>query len=128
MVIRSLIASLFLLLPNQIFACEGTDEMDALFSDDAEASPAFISFDPPPMSAPFRLELIICDASLGDVNVDALMPLHQHGMNYEPVVSRVGEGRFNVSGMVFHMPGLWKIEVIARRQDADLRYWLDVEL
>lgn len=41
--------------------------------------------------------------------VDAVMPLHQHGMNVAPDIHALGGGRFRVEGMLFHMAGDWVI-------------------
>jgi hypothetical protein len=41
--------------------------------------------------------------------IDARMPHHRHGMNLEPTVERREDGRFDVGGMLFHMPGYWEI-------------------
>lgn len=45
------------------------------------------------------------------VRVRAEMPIHNHGMNTEPIVSPQGEGAFRVEGMLFHMVGHWQIYV-----------------
>jgi len=53
------------------------------------------------------------------------MPEHHHGMTLKPLVSAIdgpllqdlppghgarGDGRFEVRGMLFHMPGRWEIQ------------------
>ena len=51
------------------------------------------------------------------VEIDALkldggMPLHGHGLPAEPEVVRdLGHGRFEVSGVLFSMPGWWVVNV-----------------
>ena len=61
---------------------------------------------------PFVLELAACArqgaAVSGRVRLNAHMPEHRHGMNYEPSVRPVGEGRFHSEGWLFHMPGRWE--------------------
>jgi hypothetical protein len=42
------------------------------------------------------------------VRVDAVMPAHRHGMNYRPTVLATGQGRFEVRGLLLHMPGRWR--------------------
>lgn len=76
------------------------------------------------LSQPFDVQL--CGALDGAVSVDATMPAHQHGMNYEPVVKSLGDGSVEASGLVFHMPGLWRLEVAVRRGDAVQRYRLEL--
>jgi hypothetical protein len=41
--------------------------------------------------------------------VDALMPEHNHGMNTEPTIKSNSDGSFDVSGLLFHMPGKWEL-------------------
>ena len=65
------------------------------------------------MAKHFALEVQLCDKN--DVSaarlqkVDATMPEHRHGMNYRPVVTTLGGGRFRVEGMMFHMAGHWEM-------------------
>jgi len=60
-----------------------------------------------------------------ELTVDARMPHHGHGMRREPTVSRAGPGRYEVEGMLLHMPGYWELyfdvtrgAVTERAQDA----------
>jgi hypothetical protein len=69
--------------------------------------------DPVAVAEPFALEMSIC-AKPGaqpaeGVAVDATMPEHRHGMNYRPSVIDGPEGRFLAEGMLFHMPGKWRL-------------------
>lgn len=51
-------------------------------------------------------------AALGEAPaVEAMMPEHQHGMNTKPVVESDSPGTYKVTGMLFHMPGLWTLTV-----------------
>jgi hypothetical protein len=43
------------------------------------------------------------------LRVDADMPAHRHGMNYRAKVSPKGEGRYVAEGLLFHMPGQWRL-------------------
>ncbi|GAA5508026.1 hypothetical protein [Novipirellula caenicola] len=45
------------------------------------------------------------------VNCEAVMPAHNHGMNYEPEIAILKGGMVTVKGMVFHMPGEWQVHV-----------------
>jgi hypothetical protein len=65
------------------------------------------------VAEPFALEISICakpsaQAAEGIV-VDATMPEHRHGMNYRPSVIDGPDGRFLAEGMLFHMPGKWRL-------------------
>lgn len=46
----------------------------------------------------------------GTVDIDADMPAHGHGMNYEPDVVVEAPGKVRASGLMFHMPGEWRFE------------------
>ena len=41
--------------------------------------------------------------------VDADMPEHRHGMNYRPTLAERGAGRYVAEGLLFHMPGHWRL-------------------
>ena len=66
---------------------------------------------------PFSLLVNACtrtDKPAELVAVDAQMPEHKHGMNYRPTIVPLGEGRFRVDGLIFHMPGRWELNVDVR--------------
>lgn len=42
------------------------------------------------------------------LKVDAGMPAHKHGMNYQPKVAQTGPATYNATGLMFHMPGKWQ--------------------
>jgi hypothetical protein len=60
----------------------------------------------------FVLELAACPkagASLpARLKLDAQMPEHRHGMNYQPSLKATGTGRYRSEGWLFHMPGRWE--------------------
>jgi hypothetical protein len=43
------------------------------------------------------------------LNVTATMPEHAHGMNTRAAVEALGDDRFIVRGLLFHMAGSWEI-------------------
>ena len=116
-------------LSTPVFACgDGGSQMVAEKANDLKV---FAELEPITVSKPFALDLILCGS--GDklsVEADAWMPRHKHGMNYAPVVTSQGDGRYAVSNMVFHMPGLWQVRVNVRGQDdaQPLTYLLDVQV
>lgn len=79
-----------------------------------------------PMAKHFTLEVQLCDKAGASVarlqKVDATMPEHRHGMNYRPRITPLGDGRFGVEGMMFHMAGHWQLvfEVQAGKETARL--------
>ena len=48
------------------------------------------------------------------IAIDATMPMpmHRHGMNYRPEIARTEAGSFEARGLFFHMPGLWRVELL----------------
>jgi hypothetical protein len=61
----------------------------------------------------FAVEARVCAKGAGAaptaLRVDADMPAHRHGMNYRAQVSAKGDGRYVAEGLLFHMPGHWRI-------------------
>jgi hypothetical protein len=80
-----------------------------------------VAFRPEPIrmevGEPFSLLFNVCTKNNKPaelVAVDAQMPEHKHGMNYRPTIVSLGNGRYRVEGMVFHMPGRWEIAIDVR--------------
>ncbi len=76
-----------------------------------------------PLNQPFRMDVTLVPERVRagtqvdpqrSVDVRGWMPSHGHGMYRAPVVEARGEGRFEVSGMLFHMSGAWEIAVDVR--------------
>ena len=65
------------------------------------------------MSAPFTIEIAFCDLTerARALEFDAIMPAHQHGMNFDVDVAEMADNRFDVSNVVFHMQGLWELRI-----------------
>ncbi|MEM5477967.1 hypothetical protein [Pacificibacter sp. AS14] len=83
-----------------------------MMSSDNDAPRVELIIEDMPLSQPFSMEIKFCDdADIQSVSVDAIMPAHQHGMNYTPVIVDLGDGSFRVDGMLFHMLGVWEIQV-----------------
>ena len=61
----------------------------------------------------FAVEVRVCGkgarAAPTALRVDADMPEHRHGMNYRARVSPQGDGRYVAEGLLFHMPGHWRL-------------------
>ena len=59
----------------------------------------------------FSIDLMVCPKSGQPapdvVRVDGFMPDHNHGMNYKAVVKPAASGRYEATGLMFHMPGKW---------------------
>ena len=63
---------------------------------------------------PFAVRIAVCGADqqpvAGSLRVDARMPAHKHGMNYNPVVSATAPGVFRADGLMLHMRGAWRFD------------------
>ena len=62
----------------------------------------------------FAIEVQLCPAGVVLARADATMPEHRHGMNYRPSVKPLGDGRWRVEGLLFHMPGRWDLQLDVR--------------
>jgi hypothetical protein len=60
--------------------------------------------------------------------VDADMPEHRHGMNYRPSLAPRGDGRYLAEGLLFHMPGRWRLSFDVERDGRRVRLTTDVVL
>lgn len=68
----------------------------------------------PVVGEPFVMRIALCPASAQLLKVDAEMPDHRHGMNYKPSLTPLGDGRWRVEGLVWHMAGRWALKVETR--------------
>lgn len=64
---------------------------------------------PIPLDRHFALDVVVCGAAVTALRVDADMPAHRHGMNYRATVADAGAGRYAAQGLMFHMPGRWRL-------------------
>lgn len=84
-----------------------------------------------PLNQPIEIAVSVCSSSgdpLERFTLNAIMPAHQHGMNYQPVISQSGEGSFVADGLVFHMPGIWRITVSGLVAGEPHGYYLDLKI
>ena len=95
-------------------------DLGSVPKDQQTSSPSFqvgYRLDPPDISVsePFSVILEICDkdgsAFTGTPVADAHMPMHGHGMNYQPQIKKIGEGMYRADGFLFHMPGKWQFRI-----------------
>lgn len=82
----------------------------------------------PTVGEPFVMQLTLCPASAQLVKVDAEMPDHRHGMNYLPSFTPLGDGQWQVEGMVWHMAGRWLLKVDTRLDGSPHRLTQSVQL
>jgi len=110
---NTLVAGLAWLAAGSAAAAPCGAQLDARWRRQVEADGVVLAYAPRPAPFPlgrhFRLEVAVCGAPATGLQVDADMPAHRHGMNYRSTVKALGHGRFRVEGMLFHMPGRWRL-------------------
>jgi hypothetical protein len=76
----------------------------------------------------FALDVRLCADGTPPVlaGVDADMPAHRHGMNYRPSVTARGDGRYRADGLLFHMPGRWRVTFEVERDGRRTRLGTDL--
>jgi hypothetical protein len=97
------------------------DGLSAATRQDIRAQDAVLVFAPLPgpitVGKHFSLDVRLCSATgaaaaktkLRLLKVDADMPAHRHGMNYLATVRSTGAGAYRADGLMFHMPGVWRL-------------------
>jgi hypothetical protein len=103
-------------LSTTAIACEKPANASALYSEnDAYLVTLQLSADPVKVANPFTVNLKICRKDgkefMGSVKADAQMPMHGHGMNYQPSLTQTGANSFMAEGFVLHMPGKWQFDI-----------------
>jgi hypothetical protein len=80
----------------------------------------------------FAVEARVCGKGAGPaptaLRVDADMPAHQHGMNYRAKVRARGDGSYLAEGLLFHMPGHWRLLFDVDRGGRTERLAADLDL
>ncbi len=111
-------------------ACAPSLDDRELVAETVSPLKGYAEISPYRLSQPFDIDLTLCGDGLEAIDrieVDAIMPAHQHGMNYVPLVKETGPGEFSISRMVFHMPGNWQVHVTVFGEDDPYHFTLDVE-
>lgn len=103
-----------LLWATEMMACGGEVDEMRLIPEVAGSIEGYAKLGGIGLSEPFDLDLTFCggDAqAIRRIEVSAIMPAHQHGMNYAPLIVPKEDGQFKVSNMLFHMHGEWELQV-----------------
>ena len=90
-----------------------------------------LSPDDVPLNAPFAAKVTICsqlNQYPAKLAMDATMPAHKHGMNYQPSMEKIDDNHYSVNNILFHMPGIWRFEVTAYGKDKTHRYTYEVNV
>ncbi|MDA4846605.1 hypothetical protein [Hoeflea poritis] len=127
------VAALCLLayLAGPALACVSDPDAQRMTPETEAAPEVYAILGPSVVSQPTGLELVVCpwnSGAVSSVDVDAWMPSHQHGMNYEPDIEALGNGRFAITNMVYHMPGPWELTVTVRAGAERASYVLDMPI
>lgn len=89
------------------------EQLDAQARHQIESTGLQLAYAPQPSPIPvdrhFQIDIAVCGAPVSALRVDADMPAHRHGMNYRTTVRALGDGRFEAQGLLFHMPGRWRL-------------------
>jgi YtkA-like len=102
----------------------------------ADGDGARIVFVPRPAPAPvgrhFDVDFVVCAGAAAldatKIQVDADMPAHRHGMNYRAAVSALGPGVYRAQGLMFHMPGRWRLIFDVALDGRSLRLTRELEV
>ncbi len=113
-----IVSVFFMLAPGPAFAevCGAPDSWRTLSPEgDTRFKGALsVGSEMPKVGSPFDVELKVCNSGNHTVDrlaVDATMPAHKHGMNYQPLLNKTAYGSYKATGFLFHMRGVWQITV-----------------
>lgn len=120
-VVTGLAAAFLIAAHAHAHACAPQSAVE-LSSDDEAPFKAYADIQLTALSKPFNVDLYFCggeNSKVERIKIDAIMPAHQHGMNYEPQILELGDGKFQATSMFFHMPGIWQLQVSAYHLSAE---------
>ena len=60
--------------------------------------------------------------------IDAIMPAHKHGMNFQPRIVMIRPAIYRAEGLMFHMPGTWQLIFEQRTPNGPVRVTTDIEI
>ncbi len=86
---------------------------------------------PVPVGRHFDIDFAVCGVtprSGATVAVDADMPAHRHGMNYRTRVEAQPGGVYRAHGLMFHMPGTWRVIFDVPLEGRTLRLTREIEV
>ena len=80
----------------------------------------------------FSMQFLLCRdetvLAVEGFKLDALMPAHGHGMNYQASIDLLDDGLVEASGLLFHMPGQWRVTVNLIYDGVARQARLDIEI
>lgn len=115
------LAAVFALL---VLSTTGDANAESRVSDRQLFEVSFVSaLDPIPINRIHSWELTVMTVTgqpvrNAEITIDGGMPAHNHGLPTRPrVTAELGDGRYRVDGLRFHMAGHWEIVVTIKTQD-----------
>ncbi len=117
----------FLISSGPVVACEAVGRRAV--SDFEDAPEVYVSSEVVPLAQPFSILIEVCNETpVNDILVDAIMPAHRHGLNYTPKVTALDSGIFRIDDLLFHMPGLWELQVDVDFNGQSVSYTSEISL
>lgn len=127
---RLLATSLFIVIAPITFACE-VDNGKKTSAGNITLSYKILS-ESLTVSQPFSIEIKLCE--MGEpmvpkqLKVNAEMPAHGHGMNYQPTIKPLDQGHYQVDNFVFHMMGNWVLTIDVFTKNEKQSFAIDYKL
>lgn len=112
--IRACLLVLLVTLPGLVYACEleGANQMEL---ESGETLYHRVKKPPLTVARHFSMQFRVCrhgtPVTVKRFKLDAVMPAHNHGMNYRAKIDVGADGLIEASGLLFHMPGRWQLIV-----------------
>ncbi|PWQ95296.1 hypothetical protein [Leucothrix arctica] len=108
--------------------CRSGSGWSFLQTAEAESGPVMsdLTKDDITLGQPFSFHVALCDTKKDQpdrVTATAIMPAHQHGMNYTPTVTfDVASQTYKIKDFLFHMPGQWTVNISTYTGDFAVHY------
>ena len=129
--IRSLLIAALCCVPVSAVACS-LENANRAVSDDGVVLLYRLKSPPLAVAQHFTLQFRACRGdrvlAVENFKLDAVMPAHQHGMNYHASVSLQADGLVEARGLLFHMPGHWQVIVDFDHQGKKQQFRLDYQI
>jgi len=95
-------------------ACDISNDSNMLIVENDQYTAVIKNLEPVKVSEPLTVLVTVCGevSAIDEFTLDASMPVHGHGTNYQPNIKKVESesdyALYQVEGIVLHMPGKWQ--------------------